>query len=65
MTVFDALSSLTETLLDHLRWRREWERTSSPVSYWLAAIGALGLILLLVFYGAEAWSFVKEQTDRP
>jgi hypothetical protein len=58
--VLDALGNLAETLLEHLEWRRDWDRSSSPVSYWLAVLGAIAFVILFALYWSEAWEHVRD-----
>ena len=53
------LVDLADQVLDVLSWRADWNRTWSPVSYWLAAIGIIILIISVVAYGADAWAYLR------
>ena len=47
LKVLDAVANLLQALLDFIGWRDDWNRTWSPVSFWLAAACALLLAVLV------------------
>ncbi len=49
------LMSLIERGIEFVTWRDDWNRTWSPVSFWLAVTSLLVLLVLAVLYGHEAW----------
>jgi hypothetical protein len=58
---FDAVSAIAdvfEAAVDFFRWRDDWNRTWSPVSFYLAVFSLVALTGLAWLYGAEAWAAV-------
>jgi hypothetical protein len=53
-----ALESLVDTWVDFRAWQSDWNRTWSPVSYFLAAALLLGFLVLTYFFGQDAWAHV-------
>ncbi len=55
MSWVEAILRLIGEGFECLMWREDWNRTWSPVSFWLALISFLTIILLGVLYGHELW----------
>ena len=53
----DGWRMIAGAVRDYVTWRDDWNRTWSPVSYFLMVFAALILIVLLALYGAEAWDY--------
>jgi hypothetical protein len=53
---------LVDSVAEFLAWREDWNRTSSPVSYLLAAATAIGLLVVLYFYAGELWKILVRST---
>jgi hypothetical protein len=50
---------LGEAVYDYLFWREDWNRSWSPVSFWLAVGCALILFVIVAVYGSEAWEYLQ------
>ncbi len=61
MWVLAVLSGIGEAVAEFFSWRSDWQRTWSPVSYWLAVITGLGLLIMLLVYGYAGWEHVSGQ----
>ena len=57
--VLSAIWDVIEAVLDFGRWRDDWDRTWSPVSYLLAVGAVLGLAFLVWQYGSVAWASLR------
>jgi hypothetical protein len=51
----EMVGRVAETVYEFLFWRDDWRRTWSPVSYWLAAIAAVTLLVVAAIYGRSLW----------
>ena len=58
LRVLGAIADVIGGVLEYLRWRDDWDRTWSPVSYFLAVFSLLALIAVVWIYGAMAWAAV-------
>jgi hypothetical protein len=56
---WNAIEDITDAIGRVVTWRRDWDRTWSPVSYLLFIASAIGLCLLLSLYGAALWARVS------
>ena len=59
MRILEALYTIVEHALEFLSWREDWNRTWSPVSYWLAVFSFLTLVLVAAVYGHSAWQYIR------
>jgi hypothetical protein len=59
LSVLEFLAGVGKAVCDFVFWRRDWNRTWSPVSYWLAASAAGVLLLVGVLYGAALWGWAR------
>ena len=57
--LWNAAYALFEAFDDFFSWRDDWNRTWSPVSYFLAVFAALVLAALLFFYGRATWEYLR------
>jgi hypothetical protein len=58
--VASAVYDVIVTALDFLRWRDDWNRRWSPVSFYLAVFSFLVLVGFAWFWGAEAWAAFRQ-----
>jgi hypothetical protein len=59
LAIIGFLADIGEAPYDLVFWRRDWDRTWSPVSYWFAAIAAATLVVLGILYGAQLRTWVR------
>jgi hypothetical protein len=60
MGVLQFIADLVESVVAVFYWRDDWNRTWSPVSYWLAVAALGALILFGVLYGHVVWEAIQE-----
>ncbi len=54
-----ALFDLAARALEFSSWREDWNRTWSPVSFWIAVITGLVALVVAALYAHAAWRFVR------
>jgi len=52
-------NAFAEAVDDFFSWRDDWNRTWSPVSYFLAIFAAFVIIVLLIAFGAPVWGHIR------
>jgi len=55
LNIVEGALNIIETVADFCHWRGDWNRTWSPVSYWLAFAAAVVLLFLVIIYAQEVW----------
>jgi hypothetical protein len=56
--LLEALGNLTDTWGEFRTWQSDWNRTWSPVSYFLAIALLVGFVALVYLFGEEAWHYL-------
>ena len=64
MNILQGVLSFAEHVIEFLRWREDWNRTWSPVSYWLAVAMFAVLVLVGLVYAQEAWRWLNTLVGR-
>lgn len=57
--LLEGIWDVGEAVYDCLFWREDWNRTWSPVSFWLAIGCALILVIVIAGHGGEAWEYLQ------
>lgn len=55
LDVFVAICDTLELALDYRRWRDDWDRTWSPVSFWFAVGAFVLLAVVACLWGRAGW----------
>jgi hypothetical protein len=50
---------LLDEVEEFLGWREEWRRTSNPVAFWLALVGAAVLLLVAAVQAQSIWAYLR------
>jgi hypothetical protein len=53
-----ALENLVDTWVEFRAWQADWNRTWSPVSYFLAAAILFGLVAVAYFFAGDVWAYL-------
>ena len=59
LKALDILSRVAGSVLEFFHWREDWNRTWSPVSFWLAVVLGATLVAWAIFFGSRAWDQLR------
>jgi hypothetical protein len=59
LKVLEIIWDFAGIVRDFLWWRDDWDRTWSPVSFWLALLAGATLIGCALLFGQRAWEHLR------
>jgi hypothetical protein len=59
LNILQTIWGFVELVLEFFSWREDWNRTWSPVSFWLAVVVGITLLGCAAFFGIGAWERLR------
>ncbi len=59
LNILDTIWGFIELAREFFSWRDDWNRSWSPVSFWLAVVVGITILGCIILFGSRAWDHLR------